>query len=232
MVAAVQRRLQEEASLTRLWRVSGAFMHAAPLDVSGLMLDSFLANEPLPHPWYLMAIGQSYQTYAPGAFPDVEPNLLPAFLDVYRHRMNGSASIAELDALWLDRNTSRPLDALTAGYRARLQAECRVQSAACRVQSRVQSAECTWAVGYAHRTAPPPHRCLCCPQDRSSSEHLQLVAAFEAHGDLHAGWQQQAVLAQHLCTGSDDLEVDPLISSQVAPQLSTTALHGRCLALR
>ena len=122
MVAAVQRRLQEEASLARLWRVSGAFMHAAPLDVSGAMLDHFMANQPLPHPWYLMAIGQSYQTYAPRSFPDVEPHLLPAFLDVYRHRMEGSTSIAQLDALWLERNTSRPLDELTASYRAKLQA--------------------------------------------------------------------------------------------------------------
>ena len=97
-------------------------MHAAPLDVSGLMTDHFLANQPLPHPWYLMAIGQSYQTYAPASFPDVEPHLLPAFLDVYRHRMEGSTSIAQLDALWLERNTSRPLDALTASFRAKLQA--------------------------------------------------------------------------------------------------------------
>ena len=122
MVAAVQRRLQEEASLARLWRVSGAFMHAAPLDVSGAMLGHFLANQPLPHPWYLMAIGQAYQTYAPGTFPDFEPHLLPAFLNVYRSSMEGSASIAQLDSLWLERNTSRPLDGLAASYRAKLQA--------------------------------------------------------------------------------------------------------------
>ena len=67
--------------------MSGAFVHAAPLDVSNLMLEHFLANQPLPHAWYLMAIGQSYQTYAPGSFPDVESHLLPAFLDVYRHRI-------------------------------------------------------------------------------------------------------------------------------------------------
>ena len=136
VVAAVQRRLQEEASLARLWRVSGAFMHAAPLDVSGAMLGHFLANQPLPHAWYLMAIGQSYQAYAPGSVPDFESHLLPDYLDVY-NQMEGSASIAELDALLSDlgrpddgrgresgqeMHFSRPLDGLTVGYRARLQA--------------------------------------------------------------------------------------------------------------
>jgi hypothetical protein len=120
-MVAVQRRLQEEASLARLWRVSGAFMHAAPLDVSGLMLDHFLANQPLPHAWYLLAIGQSYQAYAPGSVPDFESHLLPEYLDVY-NRMEGSASVSELDALLSDRGITRPLDGLTVGYRARLQA--------------------------------------------------------------------------------------------------------------
>ena len=44
---------------------------------------------------------------------------------------------------------------------------------------------------------------------------MQLVTAFETYGDLHSGWRPQATVAQHLCTGSDDLEVPPLISSQV-----------------
>ena len=96
-------------------------MHAAPLELSGLMLDHFLANKPLPHAWYLMAIGQSYQTYAPGVMPAFERHLLPAYREVY-HRMEGSASIAELDALLAERGFSRPLDGLSADYRARLQA--------------------------------------------------------------------------------------------------------------
>ena len=36
----------------------GVDMHPAARIGSGLMLDHFLANRPLPHAWYLMAVGQ------------------------------------------------------------------------------------------------------------------------------------------------------------------------------
>ena len=61
-------------------------------------------------------------------------------------------------------------------------------------------------------------------QNRSSAEHLQLATAFETHGDLHAGWRPHATVAQHLCTGSDDLEVPPLISARAARRWGVTLL--------
>ena len=65
-----------------------------------------------------------------------------------------------------------------------------------------------------HMHTPHAPLCPCCRQNRSSLEYVQLVTAFKTYGDLHSGWQPQATVAQHLCIGSDDLEVPPLISSQ------------------
>ena len=70
----------------------------------------------------------------------------------------------------------------------------------------------------AQHCAPAPR------QNRSSAEHLQLATAFETHGDLHSGWRPHATVAQHLCTGSDDLEVPPLISARAARRWGVTLL--------
>ena len=51
LTAAVQRRLQEDTTLSHLFVVSGSFIHAAPLDASGVMLQRLVdSSRPYPLP--------------------------------------------------------------------------------------------------------------------------------------------------------------------------------------
>ena len=55
LTAAVQRRLQEDTTLSHLFVVSGSFIHAAPLDASGVMLQRLVdSSRPYPSPWYAL----------------------------------------------------------------------------------------------------------------------------------------------------------------------------------
>ena len=107
MVAAVQRRLQEDATLARLWpNVTGSFMHAASLDLSGALLDAFLADAPQANPWYLPACVKAYDTYRPGTMPaDFEGRILPAFREMWESKLDGTASIDDIPANRIKQST-------------------------------------------------------------------------------------------------------------------------------
>ena len=82
VTAAVQRRLQTDSTLATLQRLlRGSFMHAAPLDVSGAMMDRLTSTEPYPRPWYLLLVGRALETYA--SFASFRQQVSPSFLPIY-----------------------------------------------------------------------------------------------------------------------------------------------------
>ena len=108
-VAATQRRLQLDAELRGRWPVSGSFIHAAPLDVSGRMAEALLADAPYYHPSYLLLVVKAFEVYAPGAMPDSNRSVLRhAFRAVYDTQLDGSSSVAQLDEVWRLRETAVP----------------------------------------------------------------------------------------------------------------------------
>ncbi len=115
ITAAVQRRLQLEAHLWR-FATTGSFMHAAPIDVSGAMLELFTANQSYSNPWYLVMVGKALQVYLPGRTPDFEPYVRAPFLAPYLSP--GGWSSEELNQLFLTHGQSIPLDAFNATYQA------------------------------------------------------------------------------------------------------------------
>ena len=123
ITAAVQRRLQEDSHFHQHFRVTGSFIHAAPLDVSGRMLQRLTSPAPYPQPWYLLLVGKSLQTYANAA-------AVPSFADYIRQGPFLSAyesnnmSAAELNSLWADEGSSgAPLDAFTEAYQLDMRSE-------------------------------------------------------------------------------------------------------------
>ena len=92
-------------------------MQAAPLDVSGVMLQT-LSRVGYPHPWYMLALFKSFEAYRPIAFQDIFPGTFTdhveaAFAPTFAS-FNGTDKMRELNALWSNgtNGTLRPLDAL------------------------------------------------------------------------------------------------------------------------
>ena len=126
VTAAVQRRLQADPSLCTLHSlVQGAFMHAAPLDVSGSMLSRLASSAPYSKPWYLLLVAKALEVY--GGQPSFRAHVLPSFVGVYDAfslSADGTAWTTEaLDAVWSSRGYTLPVDAFTSSYQQQLQDE-------------------------------------------------------------------------------------------------------------
>ena len=115
ITAAVQRRLQEEGERLFKLQATGSFMDAAPIDVSGAMLELFTAPQAYSNPGYLAMVGKSLRAYLPNATPEFEPFIHPAFVGAYHDR---SATSAQLNALFETYGSGFPLDAFNATYQA------------------------------------------------------------------------------------------------------------------
>ena len=112
VVAAVLRRLQQDAALAR-FRTTGAFMDAAPLDVSGTMFGRVTSTSSYPEPWNVLLLGKSLEPYVP-VFTD---SIRTGFQSAYANFVGSSDS---LTLLWSNQGYSYPLDAFEPSYQGEL----------------------------------------------------------------------------------------------------------------
>ena len=110
--AAVLRRIQQDATLIR-FRATGAFMDAAPLDVSGTMFEELTSANPYPEPWNVLLLGKSLQAYV----PDFPRWIREGFQSAYANLVGNAQS---LNQLWPNQGYTYPLDVFEPAYQAEL----------------------------------------------------------------------------------------------------------------
>ena len=147
------RRLQEDAAISLT--ATGAFIHAAPLDASGTMLDTWTTAKPYPEPWHILLLGKSLEAYTnsvPAFNASIQSGFRPYYDALGSH--HGRWDAAQLRELWSSNNASAPLDVFDPLYRESL----RTPLSAARAQwARVLAAESDMILGWT--PAVPVHLC-------------------------------------------------------------------------